>query len=158
MYKNYPILCSEDTVYQLAKRAGGVVKEFRRLQATTNYYSDSERYQFAKLFRIKGVIESEEPVEGKEGMVKFELADPEIDAHTFLNLVAQLLFPSAGIDESKFDDVDHEHAIRALEAFENFITPTNAKPEGLSALLTHYQNEATLSTTPAAQEVPEEAT
>lgn len=111
-----PTVDSEER-YSLAPRSAKRVRQLRELQVQSSFYSDRERYEFMKEMLWNDRYEEEE-IEGEDGetMMRFEIPDPEINSLTFLDRVAELLFPRAEFDD-EMGNVDYETVQEALADF-----------------------------------------
>lgn len=101
--------------YPLGDRTPKRARALRELMAWSTDYYDAERYQFAKDYKIEGVILHEETNEETK-MISYQVAPGLYDPDTFLVEAATVIFPTAPIQANR-DYVDLEVARKALTDF-----------------------------------------
>lgn len=151
MKTKFRIIAGDETSYDLAPRTGGNVKALKKLQLSSAYYDDTDRYGLAKETCSSEWIEKEE--DKGEGKVAFVMKEPTLGVDAFRDDVAALLFPSAPVS-ANVDNIDYEQVEEALEVFMGFTEPKHRKLSALSSLLTAYQSGIVPGTEQAMQENP----
>lgn len=126
----YRILTNQDRDYLLATPTPVVVRELRRLQVTSTYYTDARRYEI--ITEMLWEDEYVERIEEREGKQVAVLKKPTIDSLTFRERAAALLFPSAPVAENA-DAIDYEALGGALE---DFLSRFESPSQRLSAFFT----------------------
>lgn len=117
----------EGKPYPIADRTPNRARALRKLQATTSYYDDTERYDLIKeMLWTDEYVASEEEVKDAQGQptgnVRYKLKPPTLNPYDFLDKAAELLFPLAPVAANQ-EHLNYDEVIRGLDFFSSRIAP-----------------------------------